>query len=82
MMVLSQVRWGSNREDNNNSIKRDILRTPPHGHGHSRCMFYNYLLFFFIIFLQVTISFYYIIDVKYETKYLNLFLIAKLFIHV
>lgn len=39
MMVLSQVRWGSNREDNNNSIKRDILRTPPHGHGHSRCMF-------------------------------------------
>lgn len=38
MMVLSHVGWDSNREDNNNSIKRDILRTPSHGHGHSRCM--------------------------------------------
>lgn len=53
MMVLSQVRWGSNREDNNNSIKRDILRTPPHGHGHSRCMFgcfsfsFNFLFIYF-----------------------------------
>lgn len=84
-MVLSQVRWGSDREDNNNSIKRDILRTPPHGHGHSRCMFYYlfiFLVFCILIFQEIKTTTqqelqhsqsrpYYtlLLMFKYETKY-------------
>lgn len=46
-MVLSNVlSWGGSREDNNNSLKRDLLMTPPAAHSHSRCMlfgiFYNF----------------------------------------
>lgn len=38
-MVLSSVEWNNHiNEDNNNSIKRDKLRTQSSDRGHSKCM--------------------------------------------
>ncbi|XP_037927213.1 protein nubbin [Teleopsis dalmanni] len=31
-MVMSEIRWNASPEDNNNSYKRNMLKTPPSGH--------------------------------------------------